>query len=100
MSCLLIAYVAVDTDSTTAKAFSAPDVREKRMKAIKYVKEKYKLGEHEIVFRLVALRHPTGGDRAGFPENVVVSSRADMQRHLGPTLIRLLDTVEAQFKYT
>jgi hypothetical protein len=38
------------------------------VKAIEYVKENYPLGECEIVFRLVALSHSTGGYRAGFPE--------------------------------
>jgi hypothetical protein len=36
------------------------------MKAVEYATEKCKLGEYEIVFQRIALRHPAGGCRTGF----------------------------------
>jgi hypothetical protein len=45
---LLIPYVAVDTDSTTTNICSDPDLKQNRMRAVKYVKEKFQLGEYEV----------------------------------------------------
>jgi hypothetical protein len=51
------------------------------VKAVKDVKEYYQLGECEIVFRLIALRHPADGYRTGFPEKAIVSDRTGMHGH-------------------
>jgi hypothetical protein len=93
-SCLVdVNYLLLSTTDSITGVLTNTETEQKRVKATKHIVENYKLHGYEVVFRLVMWKHRTGVDRTSFPENVIVSNWADMQRHISPTLTRMLDAI-------
>jgi hypothetical protein len=50
-------------------------------------------GEGRVVFRVMAWRKSTDGNRTDFPKNTVVCNRKSSEVFLGPTLSRIVEAM-------